>query len=532
MLYNTETTANVRKNGNVSPNVRRRSSIASVAREASVELYNEVDEKLNAYERERVPEDRLKGWLSFLGLFASRHTAGTEFAIGPLFVARGSTAIDIILGLLIGNILATLSWRYVVAPLAVSKRLTTYYAMERVVGRRLLLVYDILSCVLLAGLAGAMFTVSATAFSAIFDVPAPELTDIYPNSGLFCGIVIACGLVTTIIAAFGFTFVTAFGQLMTPVLFAGIIYLCVKSLDMLGLNEDNGCDLWCILNERVFTGDVVPGQAKFGMAHCIFFAWFVDLQLHIGQNDLSLIRYAKNVNVGWTSAGGMFVGHYFAWIVAGCMYAVQLQVDPTNTSVAPGPIAQLVGGYFGLVVIIIAGWSTANPIIYSSGLALQHIFPKMKAWVSTIVVGLLATAVACFPAMTNKIIEFLALAGILSCPMGVIVFVDHFLFPKIGLQSEFSHQKQLVQKNSDNDQCHATNWPAVVTWALSEVISLPLALKTAVSLYFAPVITISPSFSLYVGLTKLSMNNKWLKYEDDCDSDDRSSQALDEESQV
>ena len=140
----------------VSPNVQRRSSIASAARRTSEELYIKVDEKLNAYERERVPENRLKGWLSFLGLFASRHTAGTEFAIGPLFVARGSSAIDIILGLLIGNILATLSWRYIVAPLAVSQRLTTYYAMERVVGRRLLLVFDILSCVLLAGLAGAM----------------------------------------------------------------------------------------------------------------------------------------------------------------------------------------------------------------------------------------------------------------------------------------------------------------------------------------------------------------------------------------
>jgi len=420
-----------------------------------------------------------------------------------MFVARGSTAINVILGLLIGNVLATLSWRYFVAPLAVSQRLTTYYAMERVVGRRLLLVYDILTCILLAGLAGAMFTVSATAFSAIFNVPAPELTDIYPNSGTFCGIVITCGLVTTIIASIGFTFVTIFGQLMTPVLFAGIIYLCVNSLHMLGLNEDSECNLWCLLNERVYTGDIVPGQTKFGMAHCIFFVWFVDLQLHIGQNDLSLMRFARNAHVGWTSAGGMFVGHYFAWIVAGCMYAVQLKEDPSNTSVAPGPIAQLVGGYFGLVVIIIAGWSTANPIIYSSGLALQHIFPKMHAWLSTIIVGNLATTVGCFPAMTNKIIEFLALAGILLCPMGVIVFVDHFLFPKIGLQDEFSHKNQSRQENSIDDFCHTTNWHAVATWAISEVISLPLALLTPVSLYFAPVITIVVSFSLYVGLTKL-----------------------------
>ena len=95
-----------------------------------------------------------------------------------------------IVGLAIGNLLATLSWRYAVAPIAVEKRLTAYYAMERVVGRRLVLVYDAVSCILLAGLAGAMFTVSATAFAAIFNVDAPELSDMYPTNASFVVIVI------------------------------------------------------------------------------------------------------------------------------------------------------------------------------------------------------------------------------------------------------------------------------------------------------------------------------------------------------
>lgn len=156
-----------------------------------------------------------------------------------------------IVGLAIGNLLATLSWRYVVAPIAVEKRLTAYYAMERVVGRRLVLVYDAVSCVLLAGLAGAMFTVSATAFAAIFNVDAPELSDMYPTNASFVVIVIICGLVTTIVAAIGFSVVTLFGDLMTPVLIAGIIYLCVESLRMLGIGES--CNLWCILSEKVYT---------------------------------------------------------------------------------------------------------------------------------------------------------------------------------------------------------------------------------------------------------------------------------------
>lgn len=200
------------------------------------------------------------------------------------------------------------------------------------------------------------------------------------------------------------------------------------------------------------------------------------------------------------------------------MYAVQLQDDPTATSVSPGPIAKLVGGNFGLVIIIIAGWSTANPVIYSSGLALQHIFPKIHAWMSTLIVGTLATAVACFPAITNYLIEFLSIAGILLCPMGVIVYSDHFLLPKFGLQSEYSHRHMLLKNDAGNneedydDVCRETNWPAVITWSTAEILTLPLALLTPVTVYFAPILTIGWSFIVYIGLTKLFVAKGWMVY--------------------
>jgi len=80
--------------------------------------------------------------------------------------------------------------------------------MERTCGRRLVIAYDLIQAILLAGLAGAMFTVSGTAFAAIFGVQAPELTDMLPNNGWFVLIVVTCGLVTTVLAAVGFTVVT------------------------------------------------------------------------------------------------------------------------------------------------------------------------------------------------------------------------------------------------------------------------------------------------------------------------------------
>ena len=43
------------------------------------------------------------------------HVAGTEFVIGPMFLAYGASASDVFIGLLIGNLLVVLSWTFVVA---------------------------------------------------------------------------------------------------------------------------------------------------------------------------------------------------------------------------------------------------------------------------------------------------------------------------------------------------------------------------------------------------------------------------------
>ena len=58
------------------------------------------------YEREPVPESALMGPSKFWGMYAGEHAAGTEFMIGPLFLGAGASLQDLILGLLLGNILA------------------------------------------------------------------------------------------------------------------------------------------------------------------------------------------------------------------------------------------------------------------------------------------------------------------------------------------------------------------------------------------------------------------------------------------
>jgi hypothetical protein len=68
--------------------------------------YHHEEEILQAevgseFERTPVPKSKLKGWKSFIGMYAGEHAAGTEFMIGPLFLTAGVSAFDLIIGLLL-----------------------------------------------------------------------------------------------------------------------------------------------------------------------------------------------------------------------------------------------------------------------------------------------------------------------------------------------------------------------------------------------------------------------------------------------
>jgi hypothetical protein len=77
-----------------------------------------LTKKLDAveeFERTPVPEDKLKGAASFWGMYAGEHIAGTEFVIGPLFVAHGIGAGDLVSACW-SEIFGRVSWAFICAP--------------------------------------------------------------------------------------------------------------------------------------------------------------------------------------------------------------------------------------------------------------------------------------------------------------------------------------------------------------------------------------------------------------------------------
>jgi purine-cytosine permease-like protein len=399
--------------------------------------------KGDEFEREPVPQGALLSFKNFIGMYAGEHCAGTELMIGPLFVAAGVSVFDLVVGLILGNALAVLSWMFLCAPIATRTRLTLYFQLEKICGRKLVTLYNLANGVMFCFLAGAMVTVSATALGVWFDFKMPGLNDLYPNSLGWIIAVFIVGALISVVAAYGYQTVAKFANIAAPwmvlvFLVFGIVGLR-QFIDATGIKVSSTGDLWTLAKDYMWKGgQPLEGQVKFTFWHVTFFAWFCNMAMHIGMSDLSVFRFAKKSWYAVASGAGMYVGHFMAWISASILYAYQLHLNPADTDVLPGPMAYRAAGIVGLLCVIIAGWTTANPTIYRAGLAFQAIVPKSSRFTVTLVTGALATVAGMFPAIAMKLLGFVALYGMLLMPMGAVIFVDFWLIKKLGLRSNYA----------------------------------------------------------------------------------------------
>lgn len=375
------------------------------------------------FERERVPDSELKGANKFWGMYAGEHAAGTEFMIGPLFLLNGVSLQNILIGLLLGNLLAVLSWRFICAPIAVQARYTLYYHLEKIAGGKLVKLFNLANGVLFCFLAGAMITVSATAVGIPFDMVMPGMGDLYPNSVGFAIIVLLVGLVISFVASFGYDMVAKFANVAAPwmvLVFAACGLIAFKEL---GVTSWSG--LKAVWSDSIIIAQGGAGESSMGLWSVVFFAWFCNSAMHVGMADLSVFRFAKKKSYGWASSAGMYVGHYMAWIAAALMLAAQIQANG-NTNPVPGPMANHVAGLAGIICVIVAGWTTANPTIYRAGLAFQAILPKASRFKVTFFAGMIATIAGLFPAFAWKLLGFVGLYGTVLAPMGAVIFFDWY----------------------------------------------------------------------------------------------------------
>lgn len=447
---------------------------------------------INEFDRAPVASNRLQGPGNFIGIYSGEHVAGTEFVIGPLFVAHGVTAGDLLGGLLVGNLLAVLSWAFVCAPIAVRTRLNLYWKLRKIAGPYLLLIYNLVNALMFCFLAGAMISVAATAVGIPFDINMPGLSDLYPTGAGWVATVLVIGCAVTLLAILGFEKIARFSKLAAPWLLLVFVASALAVLPQLGVGSWS--ELKEVADTKIWTGAPMEGRVKFTFWHVAFFAWFANMAMHIGMADMTLLRYARKWQYGFASAFGMYLGHFIAWIASGILVALAFQ---ENAEVAPGPIAYMGAGVAGLIAVVLAGWTTANPTIYRAGLAVQTITPNWKRWKVTLAVGLVTSVAALFPALMMRLLDFVALYGLLLMPMGAVIFADFWICPKLGLHQDYAERTGRL-----------FSWPAGLTWLLTLGLCLVLNRWFDIEIFFLGLPGWFIATALYLGFAILQQRRK------------------------
>lgn len=437
---------------------------------------------MSEFDRKPVSADALQPGRYFAASYAGEHVAGTEFVIGALFVSFGLGAVDVITGLIIGNLLAVLTWALVCAPIATDTRLTLYAYLEKIAGPHFIKVFSVVNGILFCILAGAMITVSASAVRILFGLEAQ--TGMLPSDFRFVLIALGVGAVVAFAAVKGFTFVARFAEIAAPWMIAMFFIGAIAVLPTL-INATPGVEGFSIdlLAQSVF----VDRGTDITVWHVIAFTWGANLAFHGALGDMTILRFARNKAYGWYSSLGMFIGHFAAWIAAGIMGAGAAYILKTPlTELDAGGVAYQALGAVGILAVVIAGWTTSNPTIYRAGLAFQSLNAKWSRETVTLIVGLITAVIACSPFVFSQLLGFLGIMAVIMAPIGAIIFAEHYLFSKFGLPRYWRAAKG-----------QSLNVPAAITWGVACLAALAIGKFAGLHIFFLFIPTYIIALILY-----------------------------------
>ncbi|MGQ7246469.1 purine-cytosine permease family protein [Halomonas sp. V046] len=430
-------------------------------------------------EYQRIPPSRQLSGKYFLGAYSGEHVAGTEFVIGAALVTLGVGTSDLIWGLILGNFMAVLSWAWICSPVATRTRMTVYWFLARLAGKKISYIYNIVNGLFYAVIAGAMITVSASAFRVMTDIP-PQ-TGLYPTSVSFVVLALFVGAFTVWLTLKGFKLIANFSTVCAPwmaIMFLVSGILAIPIVTQLGA-EQGMTGLGAVLDGLVWTGVTPSGEAGINMWVIAAWAWGINLPMHLGMSDMSILRFARKSSYGYFSAAGMYIGHFMAWVCAGILGATSaMLLKEALVDLDPGAIAYRLLGAMGLVAVVVAGWTTSIPSLYRSGLAFQAVFHRHKPFNVALAVGAATTAIACFPFAFSALLDVLSYFVMVMAPVGAIIAAEHFALPRLRI-------RPLWREHQGIDD----NRPALITWVIGVALGATLIALPQVHLFtvFIPV---------------------------------------------
>ena len=310
------------------------------------------------------------------------------------------------------------------------------------------------------------------------------------------------GVVIATVAAGGYERVARVANIAAPWMIAVFAACGIVSLGQMEATSLSA------LREGKFWTDAISfvqernGPQTFGFWQIVIFAWLCNGAMHFGMADLSIFRFARSKSSGWAPAIGMFLGHYMAWIAAALLLAALIKIQPASAlgsdgkvTANPGMLAFQSLGWAGIICVVIAGWTTANPTIYRAGLAFQGVLPKSSRTTMTLVAGAVATIAGAFPNLSAQLLGFVGTYGTVLGPMGAVIFVDFYLMKRFGLRDEYAtHNGTQI------------NIAVMVAWLLPVSVGLYLIFQQGIFAAYAVIPCWFACGVLYLVLSKFTQH--------------------------
>jgi len=355
-----------------------------------------------------------------------------------------------------GMILAAIA--AVTGMIGVRTRLTTYMILNHSFGTRgAVVVIAVIGFALLG-----WFGITAELFAGAMQSAVSELTGVETPRWIYLLMGCVLMIATTL---FGFRGLERLSVISVPLM---LLFLLIMVFLALGY----------IPNKQLL---VYQGQGiGFGIAISAAVGGFI-----VGATLFpDLCRFAKNIHSAWIASGiGLLIGFPMVLTLA-AIPGIALQENDFLR------LVMVLGlGIPGLLMLVVATWTTNASNLYSSSLALAAIIPK-KRWILTVTAGGIGTVIA-WSGLSLRFLDFLVLLGVLIPPVAGVYTGDYCL----GLRrNNVAGQSQPPA---------AVSVPAIISWILGAVVGL-LSVNGHITLTLIPSLdALGASFIIFVLLSWL-----------------------------
>ncbi|GGA90286.1 purine-cytosine permease family protein [Ornithinibacillus halotolerans] len=163
-------------------------------------------------------------------------------------------------------------------------------------------------------------------------------------------------------------------------------------------------------------------------------------------------RYAKTAKDAVISSFlSYFIGYSVVLIIASILAKATSEVDVVAIMIGIG------WGTGGMLVLILAQWTTNNTNIYSSSLGFSVIFKKVPKYIITIIAGIIGTALA-VAGIYDHFIPFLSVLSVLIPPIGGVYTADFIL-------------RHRVYHYNNIDKIENIRVYSMLTWVVATIIA-------------------------------------------------------------